>query len=62
VEVPGDAWVARCVDPQGATFAIQGKRGKPGHAQGPGEEVRWSAAWGGISSRGKMTAKRGKGG
>ena len=61
VEVPGDTWVARCVDPQGATFAIQGKRGRPGHAQGPATEVRWSAAWGEISSHGKMTAKPGKG-
>lgn len=62
VEVPGDAWVARCVDPQGATFAIQGKRGRPSRAQGPGAELRWSAVWGDISSQGKMTAKRGKGG
>lgn len=61
VEVPGDTWVARCVDPQGATFAIQGKRGRQGHARGPGTEVRWSAAWGEISSQGKMTAKPGKG-
>jgi predicted enzyme related to lactoylglutathione lyase len=62
VEVPGDAWVARCVDPQGATFAIQGKRGRLGHAQGPGTEVRWSAVWGDISSQGKITARRGKSG
>lgn len=61
VEAPGDVWVARCVDPQGATFAIQGKRGGAGYAQGPGAEIRWSAAWGGISSRGRITAKPGKG-
>jgi predicted enzyme related to lactoylglutathione lyase len=61
VEVPGDTWVARCVDPQGATFAIQGKRGRPGYARAPGAEVRWSAAWGEISSQGKMTVKPGKG-
>jgi uncharacterized protein len=61
IEVPGDVWVARCVDPQGATFAIQGKRGTPGYAQGPAAEVRWSAAWGDISSQGKITAKPGKG-
>jgi predicted enzyme related to lactoylglutathione lyase len=62
VEVPGDAWIARCVDPQGATFAIQGPRGRSGYARGPTGEVRWSAAWGDISSQGKITAKRGKGG
>jgi hypothetical protein len=61
MEVPGDAWVARCVDPQGATFAIQGKRSRPGDAQGQGAEVRWSTAWGDISSQGKITAKPGKG-
>ena len=26
LEVPGGSWIARCVDPQGATFALQGKR------------------------------------
>jgi predicted enzyme related to lactoylglutathione lyase len=61
VEVPGDTWVARCVDPQGATFAIQGKRGPAGYTREPAAEVRWSAAWGEISSRGKLTAKPGKG-
>lgn len=61
MEVPGDAWVARCVDPQGATFAIQGSRSRSGYAQGPGAEIRWSAAWGDISSQGKLTTKPDKG-
>lgn len=26
VEVPGGDWIARCVDPQGAMFALEGKR------------------------------------
>jgi uncharacterized protein len=26
VEVSGGSWVARCTDPQGATFALEGKR------------------------------------
>jgi predicted enzyme related to lactoylglutathione lyase len=26
LEVPGGNWVARCMDPQGATFALEGKR------------------------------------
>jgi uncharacterized protein len=26
VEVPGGNWIARCVDPQGAMFALEGKR------------------------------------
>jgi predicted enzyme related to lactoylglutathione lyase len=61
MELPGETWVARCVDPQGATFAIQGKRSGPGHRQGPTAEIRWSAVWGDISSQGKITAKPGKG-
>ncbi|HVX77611.1 MAG TPA: VOC family protein [Bradyrhizobium sp.] len=61
MEVPGETWAARCVDPQGATFAIQGKRSRPGYVQGGVAELRWSAAWGDISSQGKMTAKPGKG-
>lgn len=61
MEVPGEAWVARCVDPQGATFAIQGKRSGASDRQGPAAEIRWSAEWGDISSRGKITAKPGKG-
>jgi uncharacterized protein len=28
IEVPGGGWVARCNDPQGAVFALQGKRSR----------------------------------
>ncbi|THD70276.1 MAG: VOC family protein [Bradyrhizobium sp.] len=38
--------ILRCADPQGATFALQGKRSQDG--------VGWSAEWGGFSSRGKL--------
>jgi predicted enzyme related to lactoylglutathione lyase len=30
IEVPGDRWIARCMDPQGAMFALVGKRSHAG--------------------------------
>jgi hypothetical protein len=26
IEVPDGSWIARCIDPQGAIFALQGQR------------------------------------
>jgi predicted enzyme related to lactoylglutathione lyase len=46
LEVPGDSWIVRCADPQGAAFALQGKRGQNG--------IGWSAEWDGFSSRGRL--------
>jgi uncharacterized protein len=62
LELPGGSWVVRCRDPQGAAFALQGKRSQQGIAQAPASEVGWSTAWGGISSRGRLvvTKPRGK--
>lgn len=54
LELPGGNWTVRCTDPQGAAFALQGKRSQEG--------VAWSTEWGGISSRGRLvTNPRGKG-
>jgi uncharacterized protein len=54
IEVPGGSFVARCVDPQGAFFALQGKRsGDRG--------VGWSVEWDGFSSKGRVVGgKSGK--
>ncbi len=41
--------VMRCTDPQGATFALQGKRNQ--------DSVGWSTEWGEFSSRGKLVNK-----
>jgi len=62
LELPGGSWVVRCRDPQGAAFALQGKRSQQGIAQAPASEVGWSTSWGGISSRGRLvvTKPRGK--
>ena len=51
------SWIARCADPQGAFFALQGMRGKDGIGRAPASEVGWSTEWSGISSRGKLTTK-----
>ena len=51
VELPGGSWVALCVDPQGAAFALQGKKG---HAP----KVGWSTEWQGFSSRGQLLAPK----
>jgi predicted enzyme related to lactoylglutathione lyase len=50
LELPGGSWFARCRDPQGAGFALQGKR-----RQEPG--VGWSTEWGGFSSKGKLVTR-----
>jgi predicted enzyme related to lactoylglutathione lyase len=51
LELPGGSWIARCVDPQGATFALQGKRGHD-------SMLGWSTEWSGFSSRGRLLAPK----
>lgn len=51
VELPGGLWIAHCSDPQGATFALQGKRG---HVP----KVGWRSEWQGFSSRGQLVAPK----
>ena len=55
--VPEGSWIARCIDPQGAIFALQGKRSRDAIAKDAASEVSWSTGWSGISSRGKLTTK-----
>jgi uncharacterized protein len=65
VELWGGMWIARCIDPQGAMFALQGQRSQARIAQsGPPESdvaLAWSASWGGISSRGRLVGAKPKG-
>jgi predicted enzyme related to lactoylglutathione lyase len=51
MELSGEIWIARCRDPQGAAFALQGKRG-------PASEVGWSVEWGNFSSRGRLQVSK----
>ena len=46
VDLPDGNGIVRCRDPQGAAFALQGKRARNG--------VAWSSEWGGFSSRGAL--------
>jgi len=46
VELPGGGWIARCRDPQGAAFALQGTRSQDGFG--------WSTEWAGFSSKGRL--------
>jgi hypothetical protein len=51
LELSGGIWIARCTDPQGAAFALQGKRSQDSSGVG------WSSEWSGISSRGRLVSK-----
>jgi len=44
IEVPGGTWSARCVDAQGAMFALTGPRDRniPGYFERAGSRERWS--------------------
>jgi predicted enzyme related to lactoylglutathione lyase len=62
-DLPGGASIARCVDPQGAMFALRGPSGKSGEAAaGETTELGFSAAWGDFASRGRVVADRKKAG
>jgi hypothetical protein len=57
VELADGDWIARCIDPQGAMFALQGPRSRRDLDQAPVTELAWSAEWGGITSRGRVVSK-----
>jgi len=60
IELPDGCWIARCADPQGALFALQGARGQRDTERPPTSEVAWSAKWGGIASQGRMVLPKPK--
>ncbi|MBO4227963.1 VOC family protein [Bradyrhizobium neotropicale] len=60
IELPDGCWIARCVDPQGALFALQGARGQQGAERPSASEVAWSAKWGGVVSQGRMVLPKPK--
>jgi predicted enzyme related to lactoylglutathione lyase len=66
IELWDGHWAARCIDPQGAMFALQGGRGKAASERSDDEAhadaaLAFSASWGGISSRGQLLGKKPKG-
>jgi uncharacterized protein len=56
-ELPDVGWVLRCIDPQGAMFALQAATNQSGVEQLSTAELGWSAEWGGFTSRGKVSVK-----
>ena len=57
IELPDGCWIARCTDPQGALFALQGSWDQTTTGRSSGSEVSWSARWGGIASRGRIVLR-----
>ena len=60
IELPDGCWIARCADPQGALFALQGARGETEIEQPSTSQVAWSAKWGDIASQGRMVLRKPK--
>ena len=60
IELSDNCWIARCVDPQGALFALQGAQGPKGAERPSASEVAWSAKWGGFASHGRMVLPKPK--
>jgi uncharacterized protein len=56
-ELPGNSGIARCIDPQGAMFALQGPRTQDRAKRLPDAAIEWSSDWGEISSRGRLANK-----
>lgn len=58
LEVPDGSWIARCLDPQGATFALEGLRTPDNIAKAPAAEYRWTTTWDAFSSKGRWRSDR----
>ncbi len=60
MELLGGSWIARCIDPQGAMFSLQGNASQTGMVEPAStRELGWSAEWGGFASRGKVVVPPG---
>ena len=57
MELLGGTWIARCIDPQGAMFSLQGKTSRTDIAPATIDELNWAADWGGFTSRGKVVTR-----
>jgi predicted enzyme related to lactoylglutathione lyase len=59
-ELMAGHWISRCIDPQGAMFALQGKRRADAKESPDASQLTWTAEWGGFASRGKVLQSAGK--
>jgi predicted enzyme related to lactoylglutathione lyase len=57
LEVQGGGWIIRCIDPQGAMFALQADANQGGVKAVSDAELGWSAAWGELRSHGRLVAE-----
>ena len=57
-DLPDNCGIARCIDPQGAMFALQGPRSGDPAKRLPAPAIGWSSDWGGFSTRGRLVIKQ----
>jgi uncharacterized protein len=55
-QLPDGGWIAWCVDPQGAMFALQAASNQSDADRLGAAELGWSTTWGAYSSRGRLVA------
>jgi len=55
-QLPDGGWIACCVDPQGAMFALQAASNQSDVERLSAAELGWSTTWGAFSSRGRFVA------
>jgi uncharacterized protein len=55
-QLPDVGWIAWCVDPQGAMFALQAASNQSGVERPSAAELGRSTAWGAFASRGRLVA------
>jgi uncharacterized protein len=53
-QLPDVGWIAWCVDPQGAMFALQAPSNQSGVERPSVAELGWSTTWGAFASRGRL--------
>jgi predicted enzyme related to lactoylglutathione lyase len=56
IEMPDGSAIIRCIDAQGAMFALQGSRREQDAGEVQTTELGWAAEWGGFASRGRLIA------
>jgi len=56
IKMPDGSAIIRCIDAQGAMFALQGTHREQDAGEVPTAELAWAAEWGGFASRGRLIA------
>jgi uncharacterized protein len=56
-EMRNGNWIVRCIDPQGAMFALEAGANQDGLTEVGDAELAWSTSWGEFSSHGRLVAE-----